>query len=109
MTKEEQKAAAGRIMAKLGPLDAQEQQVYDMLVRTPEEYLPPNRETGERVCGVCGEMFEDRKDRTGNILVASLEQFSDHTTSHNPSPVQWGEAHRMIRDGKERSKQEQRQ
>jgi len=44
MTKEEQKAAADRIMAKLGPLTAEEREIYDLLAMKVGEYPKP----GER-------------------------------------------------------------
>ena len=40
MSPEEQKVSAGRIMAKLGPLDAEEQESYRRLTMAIEEYPP---------------------------------------------------------------------
>jgi hypothetical protein len=93
VTKLEQKAAAERIMGRLGPLDAQEQQAYDQLIRTPDEYLPPDATTGERVCGTCGEVFP------------SLEAYVTHSSEHNPSASQWVTAHKQIQAAKERVKE----
>jgi hypothetical protein len=104
MTAEQQKAASDRIMRKMGPLDAQEKATYEMLTRRPEDYMPPDPQTGERTCAVCGEVFENTLSPKGEILVAALEKFSDHLTVHNPSPAQWGQAHHLIQRGKERSK-----
>lgn len=104
MTKEEQKAASDRIMAKLGPMDSYEQQTYELLTRRPEGYMPPEPGNGRRVCGVCGEIFESTLSPRGEVMVAALEKFSDHQTEHNPSPGQWAEAHSRIQQGKEQSK-----
>jgi hypothetical protein len=104
LTKEEQKAASQRIMAKLGPLDAQEQETYDLLTRNPKQYIPPSVETGERTCGVCGKKFQDREARGVQLAMTALDQFADHMTDHNPSPAQWGTAHDRIQAVKERAK-----
>ncbi len=103
MTKEQQKEASDRIMAKMGPLDDQEQETYELLTKRVEDYVPP-QETGERVCGVCGAKFQDLPATRDRLAVSALEQFSDHQSEHNPSPSQWAEAHRRIQDGKERHK-----
>jgi hypothetical protein len=102
MTKEQQSEAARRIM-EANPMTDQERQTYELLMRRPEDYLPPDNQTGERVCGVCGEVFQHSKDK------AALDLFADHQTEHNPSPAQWGEAHRRIQIGKDAAKHEQRQ
>lgn len=104
LTKEQQKAASDRIMAKLGPLDAQEQVTYDLLTRRVEDYLPPDPESGERTCGICGEMFAEIPATRETAKVTALEQHSDHMAEHNPSAAQWGEAHRRIQRGRELSK-----
>jgi hypothetical protein len=104
MSKEEQKAASDRIMAKLGPMTPEEQAMYELLTKRPEDYMPPNPKTGERACGVCGEVFENTLSPKGDVLVSALEKFSDHQTEHNPNPAQWAEAHSRIQAGKEQSK-----
>jgi hypothetical protein len=102
MTKEEQKAAAKRIMEKMGPMDEQESETYEMLTKNPKQYVPPDVKTGKRVCGVCGAEFQDQK--LEGREVSALEQFSDHSTVHNPSPAQWKMAHEKIQAGKELAK-----
>jgi len=95
MTKEQQAEAAKRIMAKMGPLDEMEQEIYEGLVKRPEDYIPPDPGQGERVCGICGAKFRDIV--SGERVVATcLEQFSDHQAEHNPSPAQWAEAYHRI-------------
>jgi hypothetical protein len=94
LTKEEQREAAERIMAK-EPLTDEERQTYDLLMKRPEDYVPPAE--GMRRCGVCGAMFQDG-------AVTALEQFSDHSTTHNPSPAQWVTAHQRIQVGREKVK-----
>lgn len=103
LSKEEQKAASDRIMAK-EPLTAEERQLYEILTRTPEQYLPPDPETGERVCGICGEVFNRIPGTKESPEIPALEQFSDHQAEHSPSAGQWVEAHRRIQAGKERQK-----
>lgn len=88
---------AERIMAKLGPMDAQEQQTYDLLVRRPEEYVGPDRETGRRVCGVCGARFSEEVDQKGGVVKYAMEKFVDHQAEHNPRPELWAEANRRNR------------
>lgn len=100
MSKEDQKAASDRIMAK-EPLTPEEQEVYEMLSKLPEDYRPPKE---NRECGHCGAQFEDTTDRSGKVLVSALEKFSDHQTEHNPTPGQCATAHERIRAGKEQSK-----
>ena len=56
MSREDQKAASDRIMAKLGPLTGVELETYEMLMKRPEDYLPPRE---KRVCGRCGAGFRD--------------------------------------------------
>ena len=91
MSKEEQRAAAERILAK-EPMTDEEMRVYEQLVKRPEDYRPPDPQTGERVCGLCGEVFETTNE--GGMEVTALQKFSDHQTEHQPSPGQWAEAHR---------------
>lgn len=102
MSKEQQREAARRIMAK-EPLTDEEQVTYDLLTRTPEQYRVPGE---DRECGVCGAVFGDTKDAKGLVVRTALEKFSDHTAEHNPSPEQWGTAHERIMAGKERAKQQ---
>jgi hypothetical protein len=98
MTKAEQKAASDRIMAKLGPLNEEERQTYEMLMKRPEDYQPPRE---KRVCGRCGAEFRDEVNQKGEVVVSALEKFSDHQAEHNPSPAQWAEAHRRISAAKQ--------
>ncbi len=100
MTKSEQRAAAGRILAK-EPLTAEELERYRYLSRGPEEYRRPG---DVRVCGVCEEEFRDEVGRDGSVTVAMLDKFSDHQTEHNPSPGQWASAHRLIQQAADRAK-----
>jgi len=96
MTKEEQKAASDRIMAKLGPLNKEEKQIYDRAVKRVEDYVRPGATS--RTCGYCGAKFEDLPGKP------ALEQFSDHQAKHNPSPAEWTEAHKRIQDARESAK-----
>jgi len=96
MTKEEQKAASDRIMKKLGPFTPEEQAIYDRSIKKPGNYDPPI--AGTRTCGYCGATFRDLPGKP------SLEQFSDHQATHNPSPAQWTEAHERIQKSKESAK-----
>jgi hypothetical protein len=100
MSKEEQKAASDRIMAK-HPLTPEEQRRYKMLTKVPEEYDVPGE---KRVCGVCGAVFRDTVNHKGEVEVAMLDKFADHQASHNPSPDQWKTAHERIQQGKEAAK-----
>ena len=102
MSKEEQGAAAQRIMTKLGAMDAQEQQTYDLLTRRPGDYIPPDPQSGERVCGICGEVFQGQPATRESPQITPLEQYADHMGSHNPTPGQWAEAHRRIQQARER-------
>ena len=95
MTKEEQKAASDRIMAKLGPLTKEEREIYERSIRKPEEYKVPKE---KRVCGYCGAKFDDLPGKP------ALEQFSDHQARHNPNPAEWTEAYNRIRKSKESAK-----
>jgi hypothetical protein len=107
MTKEEQKAAAARIMAK-HPLTEEERQTYEMLKKRPEDYRPPDPETGERVCGICGEKFKTKAAKGEDREISALEQFSEHQRKHNASPAQWTEAHKRIEASKERQKEREK-
>src|SRR5271156_2911520 len=100
MSKAEQKAASDRIMGKLGPLTGKEVESYELLTKDPENYVPPNGETGERKCGRCGAVFQDQPETKSRVAVSALGQFSDHQAEHNPSPAQWATAHRKIQDSK---------
>ena len=101
MSKEEQKAASDRIMAKIGPLEGVELETYNLLVKKPGDYRVPGE---SRECGVCGARFEDTLSPKGDVLVPALEKFSDHQAEHNPTPGQWAEAHSRILAGNERAK-----
>lgn len=109
MSKEEQREAARRIMEKLGPLDEREEKVYEQFQNDPIQYIPPDKETGKRVCGICLEEFEEERDKAGNLVKSSLEKFADHQQTHNPTTQQWTEAHRRIQSSKERSKLAEKQ
>jgi hypothetical protein len=100
MSKEEQKAAAARIVAK-SPMTEGERKTYELLTKRPEDYRAPGE---TRVCGVCGQEFRDEVDQKGNVIVPALEKFSDHQAFHNPSPEQWATAHERIQAGKEAAK-----
>ena len=103
MSKEQQKAASDRIMAKLGPLVGPEIETYRRLTARPEDYGVP----GEvRVCHECGAEFGEIPETKDSPAVTALEQFSDHQGVHNPSPAQWAEAHKRIEAGKERAKKD---
>lgn len=102
MSREDQKAASDRIMAK-NPLTEDEMRLLKMRTRLPGEYEPPK---GVRVCATCGAEFQDEVDGKGIVLKPALAQFSDHLASHNPSPAQWAEAHSRIEAGKESSKRQ---
>lgn len=101
MTKEEQKAAAKRIMEKY-PMTEEEREIYERLIKKPKDYQPPL--DGVRVCGTCGAEFQDIKNGKGEVIETGLQQFSDHQASHNASPAQWTEAYNRIQAGKERAK-----
>ena len=101
MTKEQQKAASDRIMAKLGPLTEEEQVSYRRYA-----LKPPYPETGEiRTCGICGAKFATIPAMKDHLEVTVLQQFSDHTAIHNPTPAQWTTAYERIQEGKERLKE----
>ena len=100
MSKEQQREAARRIIEK-EPLTEEEEQIREMLSKTPEQYRVP---TNVRECGNCGAEFQDETDAKGVVVKSALEQFSDHQSSHNPSPGQWAEAHKRIEAGKEKLK-----
>lgn len=100
MTKEQQREAARRIMAK-SPMTEEERETYEMLVKSPEDYRAP---TDKRVCGICGAEFRDKLNAKGEVEIPMLEAFSDHQAEHNPTPDQWGTAHERIQAGKERAK-----
>ena len=93
MSREEQSAAARRIMEK-EPMTAEERVVYEQLVKSPEEYLPPDPEKGIRTCGVCGMEFREQPG------LSALQQHSDHMTGQNPPVGTWGEAYHRIRSAK---------
>lgn len=93
MSKEEQRLAAKRILAK-EPLTPEEQLLYEILTKTPEMYVAPDPETGERICGVCGEVFPN------------LETFADHQVDHNPTSAEWSVAYQRMRDARETKKSE---
>ena len=101
MSKEEQKAASDRIMAKLGPMTLEEKETYRRLTMKP-----PYPQSGEkRVCGICGEVFEGIPAMKDHLEVTVLQQFADHTAVHNPTPAQWTEAYNRIQLAKEAAKE----
>jgi hypothetical protein len=51
-----------------------------------------------RKCHLCGAEF-----RT-NEQASALEQYSDHTTLHNPTGAEWAEAYRRIQAAREKPK-----
>lgn len=97
MSKEDQKAASDRIMAKLGPMTPFEQRTYELLTMKPGKYPVPGE---KRVCGECGAEFREIPATKEKAAISALEQFSDHTAEHNPSPAEWAEAHKRIEAGK---------
>lgn len=106
MSREQQKAAAQRILEK-EPLTEQERVTYEILRKNPEDYRLPG-ESGSRVCPVCGAEFETIAGSKERPEVPALEQFSGHMGAHNPSPAEWAEAHKRIGAGKEREKESTR-
>jgi len=96
MSRDQQKAASERIMAKF-PLTGEEYVGYQKLTMKPEEYGVPGE---SRVCGDCGALFQDIPGNKETPMVTALQQFADHTAVHNPSPAQWAEAHKRIEFGK---------
>jgi hypothetical protein len=103
MSKEDQKAASDRIVAK-EPLTKQERQAYNLLSKQPDEYVLPDPENGVRVCGVCGAEFQGAGTTKEGRAMSALEEFSNHMADHNSTPAQWTEAHRRIQAGRERAK-----
>ena len=100
MTKEQQKAASDRIMAKMGPMTPFEAETYRKLTMKP-----PYPQTGEvRRCWECGAEFQEIPATKEKQAVTALEQFVTHTSVHNPSPAAWTEAHSRIQAGKESAK-----
>jgi hypothetical protein len=55
-----------------------------------------------RICRECGAEFRMRSE--DGRTIPALEQFSDHLTTHQPTPGQWTEAYNKIREGREREK-----
>lgn len=104
MSREDQRAAAERILAK-EPLTEQERQVAEMLSKRPGEYRLPGE---DRECGICKEVFRDKVDGKGNVLETAMQQFSDHQSFHNPTADRWAVAHERIQSGKEKVKQAER-
>jgi len=92
MSKQEQKAAAERIMAKSGPLTLEELGIKRQL-----EVSPPYQRY--RVCLICDMVFEPEE----------IREHVEHMASHQPSAGQWVEAHRRIEAGKDRAKEKERQ
>jgi hypothetical protein len=95
MSKEDQKAASDRIMAKLSPLHGMELESYRRLTTPVEEY--PSGDRDYRVCQECGEEIKTLQGPKDSEGLSAFQQFSDHTTKHNPSPAQWAVAHQRIR------------
>jgi hypothetical protein len=54
-----------------------------------------------RKCQECGAEFETIPASKGEPEVPALQQFSDHLTSHQATPTQWGEAYSKIAAGRE--------
>ena len=106
MSKEEQREAAKRIMAKLGPLDEVEMEAYKRFTTEPENY--PKADRDFRVCQECGEEFRTVMEK-GQEGLTAMQQFADHTTKHNPLPGKWSEAHQRIRVARENKKQQDTQ
>jgi hypothetical protein len=102
MTKEEQRAAAARILAK-EPLTPEEAKLAELYKRVPGSYVPPDKEE-TRTCGICGAKFRDTEEK-GKVTVTALEKFTDHIAEHNPTPDKWTEAHKRIQAGKEWEKE----
>lgn len=99
MSREDQKAASDRIMAK-EPLTAEERATYEYLM-----LKPPYGGSGDtRVCRKCGAVFQEVAGTKERPAVTALEQFADHSTIHQPSPAQWVEAHNRIQEAKETAK-----
>jgi hypothetical protein len=98
MTKEQQESAAARIREKVGALTADEEVTYRLLTMRPENYIPPDPVSGDRVCGICGEVFEN------SMQSPALEKMAEHITIHNPTGSQWSEAHRRIQKGNDSAK-----
>lgn len=96
MTKEQQKAAVERILAK-EPMTEEEKRVAEMLKKRPEDYMPPDPVSWGRECGMCGKRFKNKMEEGKEIT--ALDQFSEHMREHNPSPAQWTEAHQKIQAG----------
>jgi hypothetical protein len=96
MSKEDQKAASDRIMAKVRPFTPEEQATYNRLTTPVEEY--PTADRDYRVCQDCGAEFRTESEK-GVEGLSAMQQFSDHTTKHNPNPAQWVTAHNRIRMG----------
>lgn len=56
-----------------------------------------NQLSHHRECKICGAEFETNNEQS------ALEQFSDHTTLHNPTGGQWVGAHQLIQAGRGKS------
>lgn len=97
MTREQQKAASD--MAKLGPFTEEEKVIHRRLTIKPEEYGAPL--VTERICRDCGAEFRTVPGTKETAEVTALQQFSDHTATHNPNPAQWAAAHKRIEAAKE--------
>jgi hypothetical protein len=93
MTREEQRAAAERILAKF-PMTEEEKRRQRFLETDPEAY-PKDK----RVCPVCPKEFG--KD--------DINEYSEHVARHSPTMGQWKEAHEKIESGKARAKEQGRQ
>lgn len=99
MSKEDQKAASDRIMAK-EPLTPEELKTYEYLMLKP----PYGGSGDRRVCRVCGAVFSETPATKDSPAVSALEKFADHSTIHQPSGPQWTEAYNRILAAKEAAK-----
>lgn len=104
MSKEEQAAAARRILAK-DPLTPEEGMWAEFYKLAPGAYTPPTK-AGVRTCGVCRAEFEDIKPGTREEVTA-LQQFCDHwAEKHQAKAGQWTEVYHKLQEIKSRSPKE---
>ena len=89
MTKEQQKAASDRILAKF-PMTESEKRVQRILETSPDEYPKDSR-----ICPYCPVVFQRHE----------FEEHAQHLASHGASPAQWAEANKRIEKAKEGAKE----